>query len=257
VPSVELTVIPLDGGQLCNVERSTQQYLTGFGEKICVHLTMWLILGLDSPVLVDVAVGTPENVSLHQQRDLQQTEHPHELLAQHGVEPGDIKTIILSHLHWDHCLGLEMRDFSHATAFVQRKELQYAAAPFAPHKGLYNKTVLRGLGESGYPELRVLDGDYQVAPGIKVIHTPGHTPGTSAVIVDTSEGRYAIASDNVPLKDSWRGATADCWTPNGIHVDLADCYASLRRLSTEADFILPSHCGSVHNGSRGLPTKGY
>ena len=251
-----LTIVPLDGGQLGGVERSTQQYLTGFGEKICVHLTMWLILGLDSPILVDVAAGTPENVARHQERELHQESRLEELLAAQGVEPGDIKTIVLTHLHWDHCLGLQLGAFAHATAYVQRQELQYAWAPFLPHRGLYNRTVLRGFDEPEYPELRVLDGDFDLAPGIRVVHTPGHSPGTSSVIVSTAEGRCAIASDNVPLASSWRGDSADSWTPNGIHVDLRDCYASLNKLRDQADFILPSHCRSVHSGSGLLLTKG-
>jgi N-acyl homoserine lactone hydrolase len=253
-----LSIVPLDGGRLTGVERSTQQYLTGFGEKICVHLTMWLILGLDEPILVDVAAGPPEIVSRYQSRDLDQPRHPEQLLSDVGLTFRDIRTVVLTHLHWDHCLGLLAGTLGHATAYVQRRELQYAGAPFEPHRGLYNRTVLAGFGSKELPDLRVLDGDHQLAPGVRIVHTPGHTPGTSAVIVDTDRGRCAIASDNVPLASSWRGGTADGWTPNGIHVDLAECYSSLARLAGEADYVLPSHCESVHSapGAGLLPTAG-
>lgn len=252
-----LSITPLDAGRLSGVERSTQQYLTGFGEKICVHLTMWLILGLDEPILVDVAAGPPEIVRRFQSRDLEQPDHLEQLLSRAGVTIRDIRTIVLTHLHWDHCLGLLDGTFGHATAYVQRSELQYAAAPFEPHRGLYNRAVLDGFGSDKLPKLRVLDGDHTLAPGVRIVHTPGHTPGTSAVIVDTEQGRCAIASDNVPLASSWRGGTADRWTPNGIHVDLAECYSSLARLAREADFVLPSHCESVHAGPDAglLPTS--
>jgi N-acyl homoserine lactone hydrolase len=245
---MSLEIVPINTGWLDNVERSAQQYLCGFGQKIRVCLTMWLILGGDEPILVDVGGGSPDTVAKHQNRELVQEVAPVQALAEHGVSPEDVRSIVLTHLHWDHCLGLESLAFPNADIYVQRRELQYAAAPFPPHRGFYNRTVLRKLiigDEPGYPRIRVVDGDMKIADGVRMIDTPGHTPGLSAVIVNTSDRVYAIASDSVPLEDSWQGPTAEDWIPNGIHVDLSACYSSLGRLAREADVVLPSHSDSV------------
>lgn len=244
---MDLTIVPVDAGRLAGVERSTQQYLNGFGEKIHARLTMWLILGGPEPIVVDAGAGPPEVVRRQQGRELVQERDPREVLHTHGVDPAEVRTIVLTHLHWDHCLGLAAGMFPNAMAYLQRRELQYAAAPYPVHARLYDRAVLHGLeGEDGYPALRLVDGDLKIAPGVRMVLTPGHTPGTAAVLVDTAAGTYAIASDNVPLQSSWTGPTPDAWIPNGIHVDLEDCYSSLARLATEATVVLPSHDDAAH-----------
>jgi glyoxylase-like metal-dependent hydrolase (beta-lactamase superfamily II) len=86
-----------------------------------------------------------------------------------------------------------------------------------------------------------LDGDQQVLPGIRVIHLPGHTPGSQGVVVETSEATWVIAGDNVPLYESWGGDNSLDHIPSGVYQNLYDSYASLRKLDEFGDRTLPSH----------------
>jgi N-acyl homoserine lactone hydrolase len=239
-------IVPLDCGRITGVEQSMHQYFTGFGNKIEANIVLWLIKGGEHPVVVDLSAGTPDMVLQRFGRELIQSpdQHPLAQVRAAGVEPEDVRTVILTHLHLDHCVGLDMDLFPNADVYVQLSELRYAAAPYPPHQGIYDPQVVKKLlpiYASEYPNIKVIDGDLKLADGLQIIHTPGHTPGTQAVVVETDDGTFAIASDNVPYSSSWGGRTIADWLPEGIHVSLEDCYRSLARLAYLADHILPSH----------------
>lgn len=243
-----LSITPIHCGVLSNVERSSQQYLVGCGERIDVPLVMWLILGGERPVIVDVGAGTPDVVEEYQGRRLAQSRSPLDSLAALGLEPADIGSVIITHAHWDHVLGLAAMDFPAARIYIQRSELDFAANPLPTQRGLYHPRLVQRLtadaGNDEHPVVAV-DGDREIVAGVKMIHTPGHTPGTSAVLVRTSGGVFAIASDTVALQSSLRGKSPEDWCPPGIHVNLADCYDSMRRLARESAIVLPSHDEAV------------
>lgn len=262
---VAISIVPLNCGYITEVERSAHQYFRGFGEKVCAQSVLWLIKGGESPVIVDIGAGEPEIVWERFGRELRQdnTQTARQVVAAAGVDPDDVRLVIQTHLHWDHALGLELNPFPNARILVQRRELQYAATPYPAHRGLYDWRVIKKLLPTQaceYPNVEVVDGDLKVADHLRVLLTPGHTPGTQAVLVDTDDLVYAIASDNVPFADALPTASISDWIPTGIHVSLEDCYQSMVRLADLADVILPSHDISVMDWGPlppGGPTRSY
>ncbi|SPL94248.1 putative Zn-dependent hydrolase [[Actinomadura] parvosata subsp. kistnae] len=90
-------------------------------------------------------------------------------LAAAGVAPADIGTVILTHLHSDHASGAVADGrpaFENARYVVQKADLDAAKGPVLDDV----VTVIKG-------QLHVVEGDAEVAPGVRVRHTPGHTPG--------------------------------------------------------------------------------
>jgi N-acyl homoserine lactone hydrolase len=243
---VAAQIIPMNCGHITHVERSGQQYMRGFGEHICTSAIVWLIRTDEATIVVDIGPGTPELVRERHGRELVQTpeQHPLRALEAHGVAPEDVDVVVQTHLHWDHCLGLDMDLFPQAEIYVQRAELAYAAAPYPPHAGLYDATVLHRLlpaFDRGYQNVKVIDGDFRLTRDVQLLKTPGHSPGTQATLINTESGSFAIASDNLPLAESWSGRTLEDWIPPGVHVNLDECYASMTRLASLADVVLPSH----------------
>lgn len=252
-----LQLVPLDCGHFSETERSAHQYLTGFGEKICPQSVLWVILGGQHPVVIDLPTSRPELVKERFGRTFVQTEEqqPRRALARLGIKPEEVRTVILTHLHWDHALGIEDDLFPNADILIQIEELRYAAAPYPPHAGLYDARILKKLippSACEYENVTLINGDFRLLPGLKVIHIPGHTPGTQGVIVTTAEGQTVMASDTVPFGASWRGRTLRHWVPQGIHVSLDDCYRSMSRVAVEADLVLPSHDPSVFGDGRSI-----
>jgi N-acyl homoserine lactone hydrolase len=82
----------------------------------------------------------------------------------------------------------------------------------------------------------LLDGDAEIADGVRAITTPGHTPGHQSVMVDTMTGRYCIAGDAV----MWHENLERRISP-GVHTSIVECMAFLERIAREADHMHPGH----------------
>lgn len=106
----------------------------------------------------------------------------------YGVEPWDVKDLILTHLHFDHTQAV--MEFPGRRAFVHAIELE---APYA----FMQKSLLELV------DLEVLEGDEgEIEPGLRWILTPGHSDGLITLLVDTDDGLVAIASDCIgPLPE--------------------------------------------------------
>jgi glyoxylase-like metal-dependent hydrolase (beta-lactamase superfamily II) len=46
-----------------------------------------------------------------------------------------------------------------------------------------------------HPNVVEVDDGYEIEPGVRVLHTPGHSPGSLTVVADTAEGPAAITGD--------------------------------------------------------------
>ncbi len=211
-------------------------------EAVTVMFLMFLIRIGKRHVLVDTGVQAPEATLAHH-HPMTQDRRPATALARLGVKPEEIDTVINTHLHWDHCSNNDL--FPNATIYAQRVELQYAIAPLPLHSWAYDAIEY----ENGKPvlppflraRLTLIDGDLEVAPGVTIIFTPGHTPGSQSVVVRGEKKTYVIAGDNVPLYDNLPGRYKPVFTPNGIHVDLEAYYRSFRRMAGIGGEIIPSH----------------
>ncbi len=128
----------------------------------------YLLLHPAGPILIDTGVGIGNTFI----DELYSPVH-HNLyaaLGRHSVAVDDIGTVITSHLHFDHC-GQNHR-FAHARVFVQQAEVEAARAR------------LYAVPEWAFPasvDLTVISGDHEIASGVRVIATPGHTPGHQSV----------------------------------------------------------------------------
>lgn len=245
-----LAIRPLCAGTLIR-DRSVFTYLRNIGQTIRFPIINWYIEGAEASILVDTAAPPPAESPAYAQPYEQSPEQRMEmLLAGIGVRPEEIEIVILTHLHWDHCLNVHL--FPRARFVIQRAELRYAAAPLPVHYGPYGG---RPPGTRAFlpPDARivVVEGDRQITKGVSVAHLPGHTPGLQAVRVETDGGSYLIASDNVPFYENWQGDSPLVpHIPSSIHVDLEAYFASFSRMEQIADFVLPSHDYGVLERSR-------
>ncbi|MEU3075391.1 MBL fold metallo-hydrolase [Streptomyces laurentii] len=96
------------------------------------------------------------------------------------VEPGDVDVIVNSHLHFDHIGGNQL--FPGTPVLVQRTELATARA--GDHT---IDTLLPGVS---YQEI---DGEYALAPGVRVVPTPGHTEGHQSLVLDHGDRMTVLA----------------------------------------------------------------
>lgn len=114
-------------------------------------------------------------------------------LARHGVAVADIETIIVSHLHSDHCGWLD-RDgvptFPNATIHIGAADWQWYVEDA---KGGHRRAErLRSVEE----RVRLIDVDgMSIAPGITTRATPGHTPGHTSAVISSGTQRMIVLGD--------------------------------------------------------------
>jgi glyoxylase-like metal-dependent hydrolase (beta-lactamase superfamily II) len=117
-------------------------------------------------------------------------------LARLGLTPADVDLVIDTHLHGDHAGGNTTFDiegkivagFPNAEYVVQRREYDDAMRPNERTQATYLQMNYQPLVEAG--QMRLLDGDTEIALGIWGIVTPGHTPAHMSIRLE-SQGQHA------------------------------------------------------------------
>jgi N-acyl homoserine lactone hydrolase len=139
-------------------------------------------------------------------------------LAEIGVAPSEVRKVILSHMHNDHTGFL--KHLPRAEVWVQRAEHEHAHAPGLP--GGFSPADYRDLGL----DWRLVEGDWQVMPGLRMISTRGHTPGHQSAVVELpNTGCVVLPFDVGDLAENF----ADEVLPGASCDDIA-ALASIRRI---------------------------
>lgn len=210
--SLELTPIvdgyfALDGGAMFGVvPKPLWEKLAPPDARNRIRLAMraWLVRGAGPVILIDAGAGDKLDAKAADIYALDRTRHLDHALADAGLGASDIDLVIASHLHFDHAGGFTARDadgtvrprFPRARYAVRRGEWDDANAPHERNRASYFAENYRPLADAGVLDLN--DEDQELAPGVRVRRTGGHTMHHQIVEI-RSEGRTAIfAADLLP-----------------------------------------------------------
>jgi glyoxylase-like metal-dependent hydrolase (beta-lactamase superfamily II) len=119
-----------------------------------------------------------------------------EALADLGFRPEEIDTVVNTHSHPDHC----------------------------GNNHLFSRTKI----------LVPKEGD-MIAPGVWAIKTPGHSPDSISVVVESFE-IAVMAGDALPTLGNLQKNV-----PPALHVDRALAMASMAKIASLADVVVPGH----------------
>jgi len=162
-------------------EAVLKRYIPAAGFKHSANA--FLIKGQGSNILIDTGTGAG-GILIDKIKSL-------------GVQPENISTILITHLHGDHFGSLQSGGkavFPNAKIYLSAKELEYftktnvnqgAAAALAPYS---SRTVTFEPGRLGQKLTEIL-------PGITPIAAYGHTPGHTIYQIENSGAKFLIIGD--------------------------------------------------------------
>ena len=118
------------------------------------------------------------------------------------VDPMQVTSVIVTHLHFDHAGGLTHLDadgnavstFPNASIHVQATEWEDAIA----NKSTMTKTYLRSHLDPVAEQIEPVDGAVEILEGVHVWPMPGHTWGQQAVRFRDPRGTVVYAGDVMP-----------------------------------------------------------
>ena len=140
-------------------------------------------------------------------------------LAAAGVDPDGVDTVVLTHTHGDHYRSVHL--LPNARVLASGPEVNAWRARGASDKELLARLVPTVTG---------------IAPGLRLLLTPGHTPGSSTVLVAQAGQLVAITGDAVDSRDFFERRE-----PSHNAVDPAAEKRNFELFAAIADVIVPGH----------------
>jgi glyoxylase-like metal-dependent hydrolase (beta-lactamase superfamily II) len=161
-------------------------------------------------VLIDNGVGNKETEKFHGIYGVENRNSSNdgstrleEGLAQLGFKTDDIALVIDTHLHFDHAGGNTRKvgnkvelTFPKARYVVQKGEYHYATHTNERTAGSYFPHNFVPVAEAG--RFDFVDGEKEIARGLTLIPTPGHTPHHQGVLIDGGSDRAFYLADLAP-----------------------------------------------------------
>lgn len=153
----------------------------------------WVAIGPAGAIVIDT--GMRRDKALQRRYDYGRA--PHEVLPALGVDPEAVRTVVLTHLHYDHVGNLDA--FPQARFHLQAAEMAYATGPLMAKPWFrlaYEANEIQqcvGLLHAG--RLALHGAEAEIAPGVTVHLVGGHCAGQEIVRVRTRRGWVVLASD--------------------------------------------------------------
>lgn len=210
IPSVQTVsggTMRLDGGTMFGVVPKTLwERKTSADEHNRIALdTRCLLVRVDNQtILVDSGYGDKHGPRWREHHGPRSGHLLLENLKTLGISSQEIDIVILTHLHFDHAGGCTRRDakgnleptFPRARHVVQQAEWEDATGDLPELVGAYFKEDFLPLADAGLVEL--VHGDAEIARGVHVRYTGGHTRGHQIVQIDTCLGPGLFVADLCP-----------------------------------------------------------
>ncbi|GAB4065139.1 MBL fold metallo-hydrolase [Ancylobacter sonchi] len=165
-------------------------------------LNVVLVHSGDQTILIDAGLGLDPDLNLPRAGQLVKR------LASAGIDLASVTDIVLTHMHMDHIGGLLVdgvkdRLRPDLRIHVAAAEVKFWEAPDFTHVDMPPgfpdalRSAATRFANEYRSQLRLFDDQHEVAPGVVVHRTGGHTPGHSVVRLASGDDRLTFAGDAV------------------------------------------------------------
>src|SRR5262245_37617762 len=219
--------------------KSSENFIGGDPHDVFQPLDyfVWAIVGTHATCIVDSCFDE----TMARKRTRLITHPVGEGLKAIGIDPETVQNVIVTHLHYDHTGNYEL--FPRARYHLQDCEMAYATGRCMCHAALRlpfeADDVVAMVRKVFAGRVTFHDGDDELAPGITLHKIGGHSRGLQSVRVKTRRGYVVLASDATHL---YQHIDEGRVFPIVYNVgDVLDGYATIKRLATSRDHIVPGH----------------
>jgi glyoxylase-like metal-dependent hydrolase (beta-lactamase superfamily II) len=167
-----------------------------------------------------------------------------------GAGPKDVTRILLTHAHSDHAGGVaKLAGATGAGVLVHIDDAVYVREGRAPDfdRSQLLGRILRNGGRFGATEVAEVVHDGQVldiAGGLRVVHTPGHTPGHISLLHEPT--RLLVTGDSI-----WNMRSRRTWPIGGLCTSFAQNRTTAAVLGDlDYDLVAFTHGPEIRQGAR-------
>jgi 4-pyridoxolactonase len=160
-----------------------------------------------------------------------------------GLEPKDIDVVVNSHFHFDHVGGNKY--FPHAKKICHKDEIAQAANPepfevlgYSDLSFSAEAAEARGKTDQLLPgttaansRFEGIEGDVELAKGVKLIFTPGHAIGHYSLLVEFANRKPILFT----IDAAYTQKSLETLNQASFHIDPVKGVSSMRRLKQLAD----------------------
>lgn len=214
----------------------------GWDEDGPLSYYVWAIKAKNGETIV---VDTGSSPAQGAARKVPEFVNPVEVLARVGAKADSVNKVVITHMHWDHVGNIEayLQAFPKAKFYVQKREFDFCVKnPVSQRKPiaiLFDPLASKVVGGmEGSDRLVIVDGDYNLAPGVDLSLAPGHTLGLQVVRVNTAKGPAVVGSDCAHVFRGYREDNPSCFI-----MDMPAWIQSFDKVKSKApiDLIFPGH----------------
>jgi glyoxylase-like metal-dependent hydrolase (beta-lactamase superfamily II) len=200
---------------------------------------IWVAVGPTRTVVID----TGFNAAVAAKRGRTHLRCPVEALRLIGIDPATVTDVVITHLHYDHVGNIDR--FPAARFHIQEPEMHFTAGHHMKHPHLAHHfevddvvSMIR-LNFAGRVSMYHGGGPVELAPGLSLHPTGGHSPGLQFARVNTARGWVVVASDASHFYENMeagRPFTA-AW-----HIgDMLDAFDALYAAAPTPEHVIPGH----------------
>jgi glyoxylase-like metal-dependent hydrolase (beta-lactamase superfamily II) len=183
-----------------------------------IDVFAYLVITDDDVLLIDSGVGEG-NAYIDEQFDPVRSSMS-AALSNCGVRIEEVTLLVNSHLHFDHCGNNRL--FPQAEVYVQRAELKAART---------RSYTVREWFEYPTARIKPVAGDLELRKGIRLLATPGHTPGHQSVLIENPTGNTLIAAQAAYTAAEFRaGGEPESQAHEGLAEEYRQSIARLKEI---------------------------
>jgi glyoxylase-like metal-dependent hydrolase (beta-lactamase superfamily II) len=198
---------------------------------------VWAAISGERTFVIDT--GFDEAMAKKRGRNLLHS--PGEGLKAIGIDPAQVKDVIITHMHYDHCGNHSL--FPAARYHVQDREMVFSTGRYMTHAHMrfpFDEDDVVAMVRRVFAGRVVFhDGDDQIAPGLSVHFVGGHSMGLQMVRVNTRRGFVVLASDATHYYANMELGLA---YPIAYNIgEVLEGYRRAHALASSPDHIVPGH----------------